>query len=442
MSIFHHFLYKINLWRAFKSHKNLVQKVQELPKCWSSDANKGDLYQQGTFTWQGHTVITHDTPFAYPPQTPDAWIQHAHSFEWMLHIRSSVEFKKCMSWIMQWHTTYKMDFSAWHTDITAKRLCTWLSHYESLVMGISHTDRQHFHHIIAIHYQYLQYVSNASMFHPPQTHIQQLQNLRAIICTGLSIGDEDLPISQLLKKFTTILETIIDEDGFVRGHLPTHLEVLKICVYVRASLHKMQADVPEILDSYVDKMWQVVRFFYNVNKDFSHMAGTSALNYAYHMIENSFKKERHIVPALYHSGYFMYKTPALNVYLDAQTRMGHSTDNGGILGITLYYKGHPICVACGYTQSMGIKCQYSAAHNVLVINNTNTIPIHKLQHKNFRKKDYTPHVINTKSQDIGDWKVLKTAHTAYEKVFGVKVERHIGMHTNGHIMCGRDSVGI
>ncbi len=442
MQLFRRPLHKVALW-LFNPDVSGIETVQSLPICWSPDAQKGALYQQGIFTWEGHAFKTADSPFAYPQNTPPVWVAHAHSFEWLLHMRSTAAFAKCIGWIIDWHDTYGTAFSSdvWRLDITAHRLCAWLSHYDALVSDIPYAERQDFHKIIATHYRYLEYwYTHRVIALTPPTQIQCIHALRALICAGLSLGDTTIHIKQMMGTILTILDDIMDADGFVQGHLPTHISVLKTCLYLRSTLHKMQAGTPEVLDVYVDKMWRVVRFFYNVNMDFAHMAGATGINHQYHMIKRLCKNERGVVPCLIDSGYMMHKTVGITLYLDAQNRRGYATDNGGLLGITVHCQKQPLFVACGHTHNMQAVSRYSAAHNTLVINDTNSVPIGKLQNPTYAKNPYIACTVSTKHSTAGDWAVIQAAHTGYESAFAVRVERKVGVHTDGNTVQCRDSV--
>ena len=138
---------------------------------------------------------------------------------------------------------------------------------------------------------------------------EYIQILTSIICASLALEKNITDIEPPYCEITDLLDDIMDADGFIHKDLPTHITVLKSVLVLQATLHKIKTDfeealnneqlvlqatlygiktnTPEILeayinkleayidklDSYIDKMWQVVRFFYNINKDFAHMAG-------------------------------------------------------------------------------------------------------------------------------------------------------------------------
>ena len=466
MSRLRFLLHKIALWE-FKPEKVAPETINKLPLCWylQKDDTHGQkytkLYQKRLFTWAGHTVENVSSPFAYPPHTPKQWITYAHGFDWLFYTHATLSafpntfpntfphvlpnaFHTCLQWILQWHQDFGHTHSstAWDLHIVAQRLINWLQHYENLTGDAANTDRKQFQKIIYIQYQFLCYFRTTPWVarqkpSPPE----YIQILTSIICASLALGDDSIDIKPPYHEITNRLDDIMDADGFVHKDLPTHITVLKSVLVLRATLHKIKTDTPEILDSYIntldsyiDKMWKVVQFFYNINKDFAHMAGETALNHQYYILKQQCSNERKIVPSLNNSQYFVIHTDIFTVYMDAMPRTGHHTDTGGVLGLTLHSKTHPIFVACGYSPTMGNRCKYSATHNTLTLNDTNCVTL--------GKKSSAINVSATQkdSDPSHPWHILDSMHTGYKQKFGVQVERKIGVKQDGSVVQGRDSV--
>lgn len=402
--------------------------VIPLSLCWQPNSAKSALYDKGIFCFVNHTVRDTSSPFVYPENTPDAWVEYAHGFRWMYDI-SIQSLQKNPHWMWAWEDSFGTDYNgiAWRPHVVASRLCVWLSRYQDLCHMLNQDERDDFNKLVSRHYRYL------TLFHT-QYNLEPHQSLQAwggLVCGILSLHDTQTDYKYYLNKILECLSRIMDEDGCVMGNMSVHMQVLSLCLEVRSRLYKMKISCPDTLDVYVDKMWRVVRFFYQTNADFCHMAGANGLVCDYDSLRRLCKNEQGIVSSLVHAGHYVQRSDTFNVYVDASPRTQNHVYDGGVLGVTISYQKNPLFVACGYSHALGDVCRYSACFNTLVINNVNAVSV-------LDTASDTSLGIQAQEYTQNEWQVVSCKHTGYLEKFGVRVERDVCLNDIGNTIRGQD----
>jgi uncharacterized heparinase superfamily protein len=244
------------------------------PDPWPGDAEHGRAIMNGEFTFAGRSAIivtqnpasvgagSGDLSFVWSPSGTDpAWRAALHGFGWLKDLRivggePPRQWARAMieSWIAhhgRWNAL------SWRADILATRLCSWMTMADFLLTGADQDFATRFHDSLARQARHL--------FRAAPGDLMGSRLLTAI--KGMVYVGACLPMgSKRLARATNLLDheltaQVLGDGGHVERSPRQQLAVLRDLIDMRATLAAAQLEIPDTLQTAIDRMAPMLRFF-------------------------------------------------------------------------------------------------------------------------------------------------------------------------------------
>lgn len=245
------------------------------PDPWPGDAEHGRVIMGGEFTFAGRTIpIVNQDPAATggdaaesvafvwsPAGTDTTWRATLHSFGWLKDLRI-VGGEPPRQWaramIDDWITQHQR-WSAlpWRPDVLATRLCSWMTIADFLLPGADEAFTARFHDSLMRQARQLQRAAPGDL-----TGSRLLAAIKGLIYAAacLPLGAKKLPrATELLRRELTA--QVLGDGGHVERSPRQQLAVLRDLIDMRATLSAAQLEIPDALQSAIDRMAPMLRFF-------------------------------------------------------------------------------------------------------------------------------------------------------------------------------------
>ena len=251
------------------------------PDPWPGDADHGRSLLNGEFTFAGRTapiVIRAAEPPAAdsdtaepadtqptitwsPAETDHAWQGALHSFAWLkdmrivggepprLWARALVE-----DWIDQ-HGRWSP--LAWRSDILATRLCAWLTMADFLLEGADDAFAARFYDSLARQARHLRRAVPGAM-----TGSRLLSAIKGLVYAAACLPSAPKHLARAIALLSREASAqVLGDGGHVERSPSRQLSVLRDLIDIRATLEVAQVEIPGALQTAIDKMAPMLRFF-------------------------------------------------------------------------------------------------------------------------------------------------------------------------------------
>ena len=252
------------------------------PDPWPGDADHGRAIMSGEFTFAGRTarIVTEnaalsrgDAPdadsafdFVWAPSGTDAsWRGALHSFAWLKDLRivggePPRQWARAMieSWIAhhgRWNAL------SWRADILATRLCSWMTIADFLLPGANEDFTARFYDSLMRQARHLQRAVPGDL-----TGSRLLSAIKGLIYAGACLPFGAKMGSKRLARATNLLShelaaQVLGDGGHVERSPYQQLAVLRDLIDMRATLAGAQLEIPDALQTAIDRMAPMLRFF-------------------------------------------------------------------------------------------------------------------------------------------------------------------------------------
>jgi len=252
-------------WYASRIYRMRLRRTSADPPAavtvdlWPGDAGRGQLIVDGDFAFAGRTLREADAPW----QAADVsarWLADVAGFDWLRDLRAvggEAARARARALVRRWIET-EGDWRAlsWRPDVIGARLANWLSQAEFLTAGADDEFRNAFHRSLRRQARHLQRVVR---FAAPGT-----PRINAI--KGLILGSLALEGGRRLDRWLRMLEAeiavqVLGDGGHVSRNPSAQLAVLRHLTDVRAALRDGHHETPTALQTAIDRMAPMLRFF-------------------------------------------------------------------------------------------------------------------------------------------------------------------------------------
>lgn len=246
------------------------------PDPWPGDADHGRAILGGEFTFAGRTApivppgpehpesaVSDDPPAVIwsPAGTDAAWRSALHGFAWLKDMRivggePPRQWARALvdSWIAQ-HGRWSA--LAWRADVLATRLCAWLTMADFLLTGANEAFAARFYDSLARQARHLRRVVPGDM-----TGSRLLTAIKGLVyaaaCLPTSPKRREHAIALLSRELSA---QVLGDGGHVERSPRRQLSVLRDLIDLRATLSVAQLEIPDALQTAIDKMAPMLRFF-------------------------------------------------------------------------------------------------------------------------------------------------------------------------------------
>lgn len=225
---------------------------------WPGDAGRGAALIRGELNFAGHSATISGPPWA--ATGPEAWRAELHRFDWLADLQAlgdkaaRARMEELMSsWIA---TQSRWRPLSWRPDILAARIANWLAHIEFLIAE-SPQARAIILDSIARQGRHLRRTAPLA---PPGS--ERFTIARALALLSLCLPGERLKLNRGIDYLKREIAAQILPDGGLIERSPARLvAVLTDLVALRSALRESDAGEPEELQTAIDRVAPMVRFF-------------------------------------------------------------------------------------------------------------------------------------------------------------------------------------
>ena len=246
------------------------------PDPWPGDAEHGRVILGGEFTFAGLTaaIVRRDPDHAEsapsatapaiiwsPSGTDPAWQSALHSFAWLKDMRivggePPRQWARALvdDWITQHH---RWTVLAWRADVMATRLCAWLTMSDFLLTGADNAFASRFHDSLARQARQLSRAVPSDL-----TGSRLLTAIKGLVYTAVCLPVAEKRRERAIALLSRELSAqVLGDGGHVERSPRRQLSVLRDLIDIRATLDVAQVEIPDAVQTAIDKMAPMLRFF-------------------------------------------------------------------------------------------------------------------------------------------------------------------------------------
>ncbi|MBV8889869.1 MAG: heparinase II/III family protein [Alphaproteobacteria bacterium] len=409
---------------------------------WPGDPKRGAALLGGEIELAGE-LVRNPSPIWFPPAVGTEWLAAWHGFAWLSDLSTvggaAREAARALvqSWLAEnptWHAV------SWRSDVLATRIFAWIMHFDELA-GRESDQGLRRGMLASIGGQLRHLARTASWELAGAARLRALKGLAA----GLAaLGASHNRIERVLRAFERELLVQVLPDGGHRARSPTvQLQVLRDLIDTRAVLRAAHVETPRALQDAIDRMAPMLRFFRHGDRRLA-------------LFNDSFEEDGVLVDLVLtrsetkgrpplsapHSGFQRLQTGKSLVIVDAGKPPARGFDDcahAGLLSFELSQGRERIIVNCGAYR--GPKPAWrrvtraSAAHSVLVVEDTNVIDVHE---------DGTlgrpPTTVRCERAEDSGHQWISVTHDGYREHFGLTYARQLFLAATGDDLRGEEKL--
>jgi uncharacterized heparinase superfamily protein len=227
---------------------------------WPGDANRGSTITSGDFDFLGRLVRAPEQPW-HPVGVSAEWRTMAHGFGWLRDLRAAggeASRERARELVLDWiDTEGRWSPVPWRPHVIAQRLGNWLGQSEFLCAGADEAFRERFLDSLA---RQARHLARVARFADPGA--RRIKVLKGLIYASLSLPGRARPLRRALKGLEAeIGGQVLGDGGHVERCPALQLSVLQDLVDIREALRDAQAEIPAALQTGIDRMAPMLRFF-------------------------------------------------------------------------------------------------------------------------------------------------------------------------------------
>lgn len=231
---------------------------------WPGDSDHGRLIIEGRFSLLGHVVMMSVDPMAedvwVPAGTTGDWQAALNGFSWLRDLRQvggDTARRRARELVADWIDRYgEWDGFVWEPDILGERIANWIGHYDFFCASADDEFRHRFLDSLARQARHLARIGGG------EPGSGAIKSAKGLIYAGSALGECDKLIGQGIKQLQNTLPRQILGDGCHVSRSPSrHLYVLRDLIDIRACLRAASVEIPPVLDSAIERMAAMLRFF-------------------------------------------------------------------------------------------------------------------------------------------------------------------------------------
>lgn len=227
---------------------------------WPGDANRGAAIISGEFPLCGESVKD-ATPIWEAPGSSARWRAAANGFDWLRDLRAvggDTARTAARALVKNWiDTQARWRPVPWRPDVLGARISNWIGHGEFLLAGADETFIAAFWDSIA---RQARHLARAAGLTPPGAG--RIDALKGLVFAALALDRHRKRLRRWLARLDAELRLqILGDGGHIERSPAVQLSVLRHLVDIRAGLREAQEEIPTGLQTAIDRMAPMLRFF-------------------------------------------------------------------------------------------------------------------------------------------------------------------------------------
>jgi len=429
-------LYRITLPRR------AVQPAGFVPTdMWPGDSDRGGVIVRGDFELGGSTIRE-----AYAPWLASGisrgWLAAVSEFGWLRDLRAAggdAARSRARTLVMRWIDTHGVWHAvAWQPGVLGARIASWLGHYEFLSAGADPAFRAAF--LVSLRRQ-ARHLHRVARFAPPGA--ARIVALKGLIYTALAFGNRK-PLARCMRALEAEIDRQILGDGGHASRSPSQqLAVLRHFIDLRAALRDSQEDVPHALQTAIDRMAPMVRFFRHGDGGLALFNGSQEdEDWLIDVVLTRSEARGKPLESAPHTGFERLTANRTLVLMDvgaAPPAGFDETAHAGSLSFEMSVGKERLIVNCGAHHGDGAAWRAAqrttAAHSTLTVADVNSAELLADGGFGARPVDVA---VDRKEADGDIW--IVSSHDGYRAPFGLVHHRRLYLAANGGDVRGEDTL--
>jgi len=407
---------------------------------WPGDAKRGGAILAGDLEFAGE-MIRHPKPAWFPPSASPGWLAAWHGFGWLDDLigvgatardpaRALVQ-----SWLAEsgaWHPV------AWRSDVAATRVLAWIVHFDEIAGR--ETDRALRRAMLASIAAQIRHLARVAAWE--LAGAARLRALKGLLAGSVALGGPERRIARAMRALERELPSQILPDGGHRTRSPSvQLQVLRDLIDIRAVLRGAKLEVPGTVQQTIERMAPMLRFFRHGDRRlalFNNSVEEDAV--LVDLVLTRSDTRGHAPSQAPHAGFQRLQAGQSLVLVDVGKPPPRGFDgeaHAGLLSFELSQGRDRIVVNCGGYRgpkpAWRSVARASAAHSVLVVDDTNAVEIQA-----DGSIGRAPGSVRCERAEEGGHQWIAASHDGYRRRFGVSYARELYLSADGDDIRGED----
>ena len=441
-------LFGTGLYRAALAGKAPSGFQVRPPAHWPGQAARGAAIADGAFQLAGQTIRQLRNPWqAF--DASEAWLTELHGFGWLDDLIAYADggdrtraIGAARTLILDWIARHRgWAWPAWRADVIGARIAAWLTHFDAVFAGAEDAERKAALDSLARQLRHLRRVAG----------IEVEGGARLVALKGLIYGGTCLPdwagvLPRTMQRITQELDRqILPDGGHVERGPAMQLTVLRHLVDIRALLRVAHREMPEGLQSAIDRMAPMVRFFRHADGGLAlfNDSAESEPGWIDRVLAEADARGRAPSRAP-HSGFERLAIGRLFAIIDAGAPAPARLDrhaHAGTLALEVDVGNTRVIVNCGPAPAADpawrAAQRATAAHSTLAIDDTNSSEVLPGAESGLGRRP-TRVLADRDEQEGHVW--LFASHDGYAHRFGLIHRRRLFLDAAGADLRGEDSL--
>ncbi|MBT5050951.1 MAG: hypothetical protein HOM58_20795 [Rhodospirillaceae bacterium] len=408
---------------------------------WPGDGNRGAVIVKGDFEFAGQAIREADAPWLAAGISTE-WLEAISTFDWLRDLRASgsdAARSRARALVYRWADSHgSWNAIAWQPGPLGARVANWLGHREFLLAGSDLAFQDSYFLSLRRQTRHLQRVAGFAA-----AGTTRIVVLKGLIYAALTFNNPKLLSRwiRLLQKETDQL--ILGDGGNLMRNPSQQLAIMRHLIDIRSALRDGQQEVPHWLQTTIDRMAPMLRFF-------RHGDGGLALFNGSHEEEGLLldvvltrsEARGKALESAPHSGFERLVANRTAIIMDVGSAPPPGVDSlahAGALSFEMSVGKDRLVVNCGAHQgdnAAWIAAQRTtAAHSTVTVEDVNSAQI--LEKGGFGGRPPTA-TVDRKEADGDIW--IDGTHDGYQRTFGLVHERRLYLSANGGDVRGEDTL--
>ncbi len=410
------------------------------PYPWPGNASRGNAILHGEFSFAGETVSSGENLWS-PPGVSEACLEEIHGFAWIndLHaIGSDAARRSARALVADWINTHKRwSPIAWRADLTGVRIAAWLGRHDFFCASADEDFRARF---FASLYRQTRHLSRVAAWETRGAG--KILAIKGLIYTGLCLPDGQRYLAKGLKLLDKeIARQILADGGHYERSPQLQLAVLQHFIDIRATFIAAQREVPAALQSAIDRMAPMLRFFRHGDGGLVLFNdSTEGERWLLDMVLTRADAQGKPLTSSPHSGFQRLNANRTLVIMEsgaAVRGVPETHTHAGTLSFEMSIGKERLIVNCGAHvagNSTWWRAQRTtAAHSTLTLGDTSSTEFSKNGRLGRR-----PENVTCRRDENGGNIWIEASHDGYEEIFNIIHRRRLYLAAGGEDFRGED----
>jgi uncharacterized heparinase superfamily protein len=424
-------LYHLSLWARPPASLAITW-----PRAWPGDAARGAALQAGDFRFAGELVRGPLPPWDASGTRPH-FLAELHGFGWLgdLLAGPGAAFYNAGEWTRGWlDQCDAWTPIAWRADVLADRLVAWTEHFGAIARDDEFRAR-----LLQSYARQARHLNRVAGKGAPG--LPRLAALRGLVIAWVALGHAGRRRRALALFLRAVDEQVLPDGGHVERGGRAQFLALRYLIEVRDALRVAELDVPNELQSAIDRAAPMLRFFRHGDNRFALFNGTNEDDPARieQLLTRADAKGRAPVSAPY-LGFQRLQAGRTLVIMDVGAPPAPGLDrdaHAGTLSFEMSHGKERLIVNCGAYHGPSAEwratTRATAAHSTLVVADHNSAQIWPEGGLGRRPNEATCE----RAEDQGSqW--VEAGHDGYRASFGLTHTRQLFLSADGDDLRGED----